>query len=376
LTVWIVFAAMTAAAIFLVLAPLARGGRQLAAAAGSGAQVYRDQLAEIDRDRAAGLIGEAEAAAARIEVSRRLIAATAAETAAADPGSSAWRRRAVALAAFVVLPVVALVGYGLGGRPDLPGQPLAQRLQGAPDRNDLASLVARVEAHLAANPQDGRGWEVVAPVYLRMGRIPDAVRARANALRLLGPTADRETDLAEALIIQAQGVVTAEAKAGLSRAVALEAHHPKAGYFLGLAAEQDGRPEEARRIWTRLIEVAPEGAPWIDLLRREIARLGGTDQPAPVAPGPSPAPQAAAPAAPPAPVGPDQIRGMVEGLAARLAADGSDFEGWLRLVRSYAVLGDAARARDAAAKARERFGAEADKMTRLDALVRELGFGG
>jgi cytochrome c-type biogenesis protein CcmH len=376
LTVWIVFAAMTAAAIFLVLAPLARGGRQLAAASGSGAQVYRDQLAEIDRDRAAGLIGEAEAAAARIEVSRRLIAATAAETAAADPGSSAWRRRAVALAAFVVLPVVALVGYGLGGRPDLPGQPLAQRLQGAPDRNDLASLVARVEAHLAANPQDGRGWEVVAPVYLRMGRIPDAVRARANALRLLGPTADRETDLAEALIIQAQGVVTAEAKAGLSRAVALEAHHPKAGYFLGLAAEQDGRPEEARRIWTRLIEVAPEGAPWIDLLRREIARLGGTDQAPPAPPATPLAPQAAAPAAPPAPVGPDQIRGMVEGLAARLAADGSDFEGWLRLVRSYAVLGDAARARDAAAKARERFGAEADKMTRLDALVRELGFGG
>lgn len=365
---------MTAAAIFLVLAPLARGGKQLAAASGSGSQVYRDQLAEIDRDRAAGLIGEAEAAAARIEVSRRLIAATAAETAASDDrGGSALRRRLVALAAFVVLPAVALVGYGLGGRPDLPGQPLAQRLQATPDRNDLASLVARVEAHLAANPEDGRGWEVVAPVYLRMGRIPDAVRARANALRLLGSTADRETDLAEALIIQAQGVVTAEAKAGLSRAVALEAHHPKAGYFIGLAAEQDGRPEEARRIWTRLIEVAPKGAPWLDLLRREIARLGGADQPAPAAPA---GPQAAAPAAPTAPVGPDQIRGMVEGLAARLAADGSDFEGWLRLVRSYAVLGDAARARDAAAKARERFGAEADKMTRLDALVRELGFGG
>ncbi|WP_439573542.1 c-type cytochrome biogenesis protein CcmI [Phreatobacter sp.] len=378
MTVWIVFAAMTAAAIVLVLAPLARAGSRVAATSGSGAQVYRDQLAEIDRDLAAGLIGKSEASAARIEVSRRLIAADAQEGRAAGSDGTR-RRRIVAVAAFVVLPLVAAVGYGLGGQPGVPAQPLAQRLQGVPDRNDYASLVARIEAHLSTRPEDGRGWEVIAPVYLLMGRIPDAVRARSNALRLLGSTADRETDLAEAQIVQAQGVVTVEAKAGIARALALEPDHPKAGYFLGLAAEQDGKPEEARRIWARLVSVAPQGAPWLDLLRREIARLDGSSpeasQTPPTAP-PATGPQAAAPAAPPPQVTSGAIRGMVDGLAARLAADGSDFEGWLRLVRSYAVLGEGARAREAAAKAREHFGAETDKMTRLDALMRELGIGG
>ena len=73
MTLWFVFALMTAAAIFAVLWPLGRGARRRAG--GSEAAVYRDQLAEIDRDVAAGLIGAAEAEAARVEISRRLLAA-------------------------------------------------------------------------------------------------------------------------------------------------------------------------------------------------------------------------------------------------------------------------------------------------------------
>jgi cytochrome c-type biogenesis protein CcmH len=351
LAVWTIFALMTAAAVMAVLLPLARarvadGGNDLA--------VYRDQLDEIGRDREAGVIGAAEAEAARIEVSRRIIAAAERGGRVAVEGAGS-RRRAAALLAIIAVPLVAIAGYALRGQPGYPGQPLAERRQQAPGQSDIAALIARIEAHLSANPEDGRGWEVVAPVYLRLGRVPDAVRARANALRLLGATADREADLAEAQVAAAGGVVTAEAKATLERAIALSADHPKAGYLLGLAAEQDGRPAEARAIWSRLVEIAPPNAPWLGILRSEVARLGSADAPPPTA---------------------TDIRGMVDGLAARLAADGSDFEGWLRLVRSYSVLGEADKARAAAATVRQRFAAEADKIGQLDALMRELGMGG
>lgn len=357
MTLWFVFALMTGAAVLAVLWPLARA-RSRAAADGSDLAVYRDQLAEIDRDRDAGFIAASEAEAARIEVSRRLIAAAEAAKAAAGEGANG-RRRIAAILAFLIIPGVAAGFYGWRGRPDYAGQPLAERVREAPQRGDLDMLVARVEAHLAANPEDGRGWEVVAPVYMRAGRLAEAVRARANALRLLGPTADRQADLAEAMVAEAQGVVTAEAKAGFEQAVATEADHPKARYFLGLAADQDGRRDDARRIWERIVEVGPPNAPWLPLIRSELARIGAPQPPAPAAPDM----QAA-------------IRGMVEGLAQRLAADGSDFEGWLRLVRAYAVMGEGDKARAAAADARRRFASDADKAGQLDALVRELGLGG
>lgn len=358
LTIWLAIAVMTGLAIFAVLLPLSRPAA--AVPAGVDVAVYRDQLAEIGRDAEAGLIGPAEAEAARIEVSRRLIAAADKQD-AGDAAGATRRRRIVAIAAIVAIPAIAVLVYGLRGQPGYPAQPLAERQRAAPAQTDIASLIGRIESHLAANPEDGRGWEVIAPVYLRLGRVPDGVRARANALRILGPTADREADLAEAQTIAGGGVVTAEAKAGFERAIALGPGHPKAIYFLGIAAEQDGKPEEARAMWTKLVESAPPGAPWVGLIQSEIARLGGT-------------PPASAPAA--APVAPPDIRAMVDGLAARLAADGSDFEGWMRLLRSYAVLGEAAKAREAAATVRQRFAAEADKITRLDSLLNELGIGG
>ena len=79
-------------------------------------------------------------------------------------------------------------------------------------------LVGRVEAHLEQNPEDGRGWEVLGPVYMRLGRYDDAVKARKNVLRLLGPSAEREADLGEALTGAQNGIVTAEAKAAFDRA--------------------------------------------------------------------------------------------------------------------------------------------------------------
>jgi cytochrome c-type biogenesis protein CcmH len=371
MTLLFLFALMTAAAVFAVLWPLGRG---VTRRAGSDVAVYRDQIDEIARDRATGLIGAAEAEAARVEVSRRLIAAAdaadaAAAQAAPKPGSTV-RRRAAAIVALVGVPVIAAALYLAFGSPQLPGQPLASRASTPPQDRSLEGLVTQVEAHLAKNPEDGRGWEVVAPVYLRLGRFDDAVKARRNALRINGASADREADLAEALLAAANGVVTDEAKAGFERARARDATHVKARYFLGIAAEQDGNRAGAAAIWRGMLKDAAPQAPWVPLVRQALARVDSAP-----APGPSAEDVAAAQTMAPE----DQaamVRGMVERLAERLKRDGSDVEGWLRLVRAYTVLGDKDRAREAATDARRAIGADADKLRRLDDLIKGLGLEG
>jgi cytochrome c-type biogenesis protein CcmH len=370
MTLWLMFALMTAAAAVAVLWPLGRGDR--ARAAGSDIAVYQDQLAEIERDRVAGRIAEREAEAARLEVSRRLLgAADAAGARARQPAAAAgWRRRAAAAAALVLLPLGAAGLYGLLGSPDLPGEPLAGRSPAPSEQRSLATLISQVEAHQARNPEDGRGWEVLAPVYMRLGRFDDAVTARQHALRLLGSTVAREVELGEALAAQANGVITESAKTSFERALALDATDVRARFYLGLAAEQEGRRSDAAAIWRDLLAKAPAGAPWADFIRRALARVEGT-----VPAGPSERDMAAA-----ADLTPQQrsemVRGMVERLAERLKRDGSDVEGWLRLVRAYAVLGERDKAREAATEARRALAAEPDKVRRLEELVKGLGLEG
>jgi cytochrome c-type biogenesis protein CcmH len=371
MTLWFVFTLMTAAAIFAVLWPLARreGGER----AGSDLAVYRDQLNEIGRDREAGLIAEADAEAARIEISRRLLAAAEADGTAGDGMRPlpVWRRRVVAVIALFLLPIAATALYIRLGSPALPGAPLYARQSQPLQQRSIASLVAQIEDHLARNPDDGRGWEVVAPVYMQLGRFDDAVRARRNALRLLGETAEREVDLGEALVAEANGVVTKDAKALFDQAAARDAANVKAQFFLGLAAEQDNDKAEAARIWRALLARGGADAPWRELVRQSLARVA----PEGVAPGPGAADMAAADA-----LSPDErnamIRGMVERLAEKLHQDGSDVDGWLRLVRAYMVLGERDKARAAAADARKAVGVDADKQRRLDESLKGLGVEG
>ena len=268
---WFVLALMTAAAIFSVLWPLAR---RKPLRAGSDMAVYRDQLDEIERDRAAGLIGKREAEAARVEVSRRLIAAAEATALAPAPaGGALWRRRALTLATLVLLPIGAVSLYLTLGSPDLPAQPQAARPETPPEHRSLVEMVGRVEAYIEQNPDDGHGWEVLGPVYMRIGRYDAAVRARRNVLRLLGSTAEREADLGEALTGVANGVVTAEARETFERAVRLNPDDFRARFFLGLAAEQDGRPQQAAAVWRELLASAPADASWVGLVQESLARV-------------------------------------------------------------------------------------------------------
>lgn len=235
---WSLFALMTGAAIFAVLWPLGRA-RPLFAAREADLAVYRDQLAEIERDRYRGLLPGREAEAARIEVSRRLIAAgDRAEDAPAD--GALRRRRTAAIAALAGVPLIALFIYSAGGMPGLPDAPLAARLEKPPEQQDVGMLVHRIETHLAQNPDDARGWELLAPVYLRLGRADDAVKARERVLQLEGPNASREADLGEALVMAAGGTVTTEARAIFERALKQDAANTKAKFYLDFAVRQQG----------------------------------------------------------------------------------------------------------------------------------------
>jgi cytochrome c-type biogenesis protein CcmH len=364
MTLGFVFALMTAGAIFAVLWPLAR---RRPAIAGSEIAVYRDQLDEIERDRSAGRIGEEEAKAARVEVSRRLLAAADAQEAATAPRPVAGPRRAAAVVALLALPLFAAALYLAIGSPMLPDQPLSARATEPRERQSVESLVAQVEAHLARNPDDGRGWELLAPVYLRLGRLEDAIKARRNALNLNGETAERMTNLGEALVAAANGVVTAEAKEAFERAVALDHHDAKARYFLGLAAEQDGKPSGAAAIWRGLLTESPD-AQWAGFVREALARVEGA---APVIDGSDEEVAAAARMSPEARAA--MVNGMVERLADRLARDRADVDGWMRLVRSYLVLGQHDKAVAAASAARAALATEPDKLRKLDAFAVELG---
>jgi cytochrome c-type biogenesis protein CcmH len=289
------------------------------------------------------------------------------------PPSADWRRRAVAVTALVMLPFGAAAVYLALGSPSLPDQPLAPRLAAARSDQSFDGLIAQVETHLEGHPDDGRGWEVIAPIYVRLGRLEDAVRARRNALRLNGESAEREGALGETLVFAANGVVTAEAKAAFEKAVVLDGSAVQARYFLGLAAEQDGDRAQAAAIWRALINGAPADAPWLEFVRHAFARVETDAAPVASSTQPSAAPSQEQVAAA-ANLAPDQrdtmIRGMVERLSARLQHDGSDVEGWLRLVRSYMVLGEPDKARAAVADARRALADDAGKLRRLDELVK------
>jgi cytochrome c-type biogenesis protein CcmH len=383
MTFWVILALMTAAALGAVIWPLARGHRLRAA--GSDVAVYRDQLEEIERDRADGRISSEEFEAARVEVSRRLLGAANAGLPNAPEADQGSRRRILALvAAAFLIPLLAAPLYALLGSPDLPGQPLADRGRGE-EGSSVASLIARIEAHLEENPDDGRGWEVLAPVYMQLDRYDDAVKARRNALRLMGDTPVRESNLGEALTAAAGGVVTAEAKQAFEQAIAANAGEAKAIFYLGLAAEQDGQTGEAARLWHQLADNASPDAPWLPVVRQSLARIeGGTSA------GMAPAGLVGQPAAAPGPraediaaagdMTPEQrnamIRGMVDQLATRLHQDGSDVEGWLRLLRAYMVLGERDKAKAAAGEARGALAREPDKLRRLDDAIKGLGVEG
>jgi cytochrome c-type biogenesis protein CcmH len=332
----------------------AAAGRRVNAAPGANAPVIdhlKLALREIDSDSAVGRIGTAEATAARAEVAREAVRIKAIGEAASRPLS----QRVFGAGAVALTAILALGTYAVLGRPDLPALPLATRPDAAIAGMDLEQAVARIEAQLKETPEDMRGWTVIAPVYMQMGRYDAAADAIRRIIAAEGPTADRETDLGEALMMDADGTVGPEALALYQSAAGRDASHIRSRYYLASEAMRTGDFAAAKARWSEMLALSAGGEPWLEAARQGLA---GAEA------GLSGAP-AAAPASP-------EIAAMVEGLAARLAADGGSIAEWTQLVRSHLVLGQTDRAQQAYLAARAAY-PEAGTRTELDVLAADNG---
>ena len=374
---WIAFAVLTAAVLAAVLAPLGRARREAATTDAGAVEVYRDQLSELDAERSRGLIEESDAAAAKIEIARRLLASAAEADRSAPPTASSPSRRPLAVAIAVLMPLLTLGVYLTYGSPSLPGYPYAEHSQVALEKAQIGDLVAKVEARLRTHPEEAEGWDVVAPVYLRLGRFRDAADAFSRAVRLKGESVKRLAGLAEASVLGADGVVTEDARVAYEKILKLEPGRPEARFWLALAKEQDGKLADAAAEYKALLSGAPADAPWRAAVEQRIAdvsqRLGGGQPPPPLR-GPSAEDMATAEKLAPG----DRARmiaGMVDGLAQRLKRDGRDLSGWLRLVNAYVVLGRKDDALTALADARKSFGGDEKALSELAALAKSLGLG-
>jgi cytochrome c-type biogenesis protein CcmH len=365
--IWLVFALLAGAAVLAVLIPLAAKTAPVEPGASDRA-FYREQMAEIARESADGRLSAEDAETARAEAARRLLRASQAQGAAAP--SSRRARVVAALATLVLVPALAVPLYLEIGAADLPDMPLAQRRAVAPPQVDFSQAVTRIEQHLSQHPDDGRGWEVIAPVYLRSGRYEDGVHALSEALRLLGATAARHAALGEAHVLASQGEVSPAARRNFEAALALDPQDPVSRYYLGLAAAQEGDDAKARDIWSKLIADAPPNAGYRGLVQSQLEKLTGEAAPA----GPASAAGAAI-AAMPQREQRAAIGAMVERLATRLAQDGSDVEGWLKLLRAYSVMAQPAKAQAALENARKALQEKPTELARVEALASELNIG-
>lgn len=390
---WIISALLTVVVAVLLLSPLMRASARATRYDEGEAAVYRDQLRELERDKAEGLISAEDADYARAEIGRRLLAIAGREKAGVEGAdvaaeAPAPRRRYTLSQAFILLclPVIGLAGYLEIGSPGTPDAPLEARIQNPGEDVDL--LVAKVERHLATSPDDGTGWNVLAPVYFRIGRYADAELAYRNAIRILGPDAERMNGLGETLVLRNDGIVTDDAQMAFQAALKIEPNNPRADFYLALALEQSGRRAEALAAFQDIAKASPPTAPWMPLVNQHIAAnsagmplanppaetaAAGTTPANPAAPGnPSAEDIANAQAMSEADRG-EMIRGMVASLDARLKEDPNNFEGWMRLVRSYAMLKDKEKAEAALQDGLKAFPAAGAEGQQLLAMARELG---
>ncbi len=376
MALWLVFAVMILAVLAFLLAPLLGRGAPETARAEFDLQVYRDQLRELDTDLERGLLSGEEADAARIEVERRMLRAGDAGAKGAAAPRLPWQQASAALLA-IALPVSAVALYGGLGRPELPGQPLAGRVVEAPmvarqqseqPAGEVGQMVARLAERLNSEPDDYLGWMMLGRSYAVMQRHADSLVAYRHAAMLPEAATDAtvHSSLGEALVIAADGVVTPAAAGNFHQAVTIDPGDPGGRYYLALARVQAGDLQAGFDGWLALAKDSPADAPWLEVVRTKLrqvaAELGiDLDDYLPVRPTATVRadPPARGPSAEDVAAARDMsaddrmamVRSMVQRLAERLAQAPDDFDGWIRLGRSYQVLGEAIKSRDAYSRA-------------------------
>lgn len=392
---WLCFAILSAAIVALLLRPLRDAPANPVAPAEADLAVYRDQLRELDAERDRGLFNDGEIESARAEVARRLLkrADGAAAAAVSDDAVSLARARKIYLAIAALLPVVGITLYLAEGSPHLPDAPFAERKIADVGQSNVGELIARVEERLREHPEDGKGWDVIAPIYLRLQRYADAAHAFAEANRLEGEAVRRLLGFAEATMLAGNGIVSEPVRKAALRVLELEPKRIDVRVWLALAKEQDGNLPGALAEYRDILSKAPADVPWraavsdrVVLVEKKIkgepveetpaSKPAETSQGAPEAAAPEgAAPEVAAPDV--AAMSPAEreafITSMVDRLAARLKDNGKDLDGWMRLARAYKVLGRDGDAIGAVASARQNFSGDQASLAEIEKSAESLG---
>lgn len=377
MTFWLLAGGLSALAVALLLWPLLRRSAGAVPRQAYDINVYRDQLAEVEREAAEGNLGAEQAAAARAEIEHRLLATAETAVPAPDgPGKPGAIGRAVtwslALALGIAIPLAAIGLYLQLGNPGLPSMPFAGRpVPEAPAEivaeQEMEALAARLAARLAEDPDNRDGWLLLGRSYAQLQQFDAAAQAYRRAIAQGFDDADTQSALGEMLAAQAGGTIGPEARSAFAAALEHDPNDPRARYYAGLALAQDGRPAEAIELWLGLLGQSTAAAPWRPVVAQQIreaaASLGIEAPEIPVAPdsaggvpqmGAQPGPSAADVEAAGEMSAEDRaafIRSMVARLAERLEAEPGDFQVWLRLAQAYGVLGEADRAKTALARA-------------------------
>ena len=388
---WIVAAAMAVAAVAALALPLVRGRVEDVDPAEFDLEVYRDQIAELERDCERGVLSQAEMEAARTEIARRILAADAqlkAQTDSQDAQEHGTPRSmgttVLAIAVAVMVPLGALLMYLELGSPDRPDMPLSARIDLAPggQPDGTNQFILELEQAAKDNPTDPQAWLNLGLAYKRVERYRDSAAALKKAFALRPPTPMLNSEYGESLVLVADGTVTPEARAAFEATLAERPDDVRARHYLALGDYQAGRTQAALDRWAALIEITPADAPWLDTVRGYLAQAAtdlGLDV-AEVMPNPLPpedsgltAEQRAAMESMTPEERESTVRAMIEELEARLAEDPMNLEGWESLVRARDAIGEQDAAQAALDRALEVFAAAPFPRQRLATLGQELG---
>jgi len=352
---WVIAALLVLVALAALLRPLVsrtvRGVGDNEAVLG----MFRRQLADIDTDLAQGRLLPDEAAAARAELTRRLLAeanraSKESDLAATSPTELSWRIGA-ALGVVGLLPAAALAVYFAVGAPaaiNSPAAASASRAAAPRDSAEVAAAVDQLKARLEHDPDHVEGWTLLGRTLTRLQRFAEAREAYGRAIGLKPDEPELHAELGEVLVLGARGTVTPAAMAEFAKS----GNDPRARFYGAEAALQRGDAAAAKTTLQALLTDAPADAPWRKLVAARLAQIAPDDPQASLKAltGPSPQDVDAAQS-----MSPEErmamIRGMVERLAARLEQNPGDKEGWMRLARAYEVLGEADKAQAAHARA-------------------------
>ena len=360
MAIWLTFAIILAIVTGLLLLTSLRTRVSASANESQAIAVYRDQLNELQRDANSGLLPQAEVHATQTEIARRILA----EDQRLQKGQVAVSSRLLPILFAIAIPVIALPAYLRHGNPGVPDLPIAQRLNDAERNSDLDAMVAKVETHLAAKPQDLNGWKILAPIYAQNQRYGDAAEAYRKILMLSKPTAENLANFGEMMTLANEGMVTSRAAQAFSEALALDPRDPKARFFSALADQQEGKRDQARAKFQSLLDDSPPDASWRDAVRKSLNELAKapalTDEQLATGKSMNAGDQE------------QMIRTMVDGLQAKLDADGNNIDGWLRLIRARTVLGENDKAKAALATASTIFNGKPPELAALQSLAEEL----